>query len=112
MKTDGGWISVTEAARLYRKCRKWVYDQIDKYEIETRKENNRKMLRLVDLIAHRGEPSNGAPSNTATYTEHSQKITPDPTAELTPESTQTELLKQENQFLQHRIQELEADWTE
>ena len=109
MKTDGGWVSISECARLYGKHRKWIYDQIERYGIETHKDGNRTRLRLVDLIAHRGEPPNGAPGNSATHTEHSQKNTPDLTAELTPESTPTELLKQENQFLQHRIQELEAD---
>ena len=80
MKTDGGWISVSECARLYGKFRKWVYDQIERYQIETQKEGNRTRLRLVDLIAHREEPPNGAPAHTATHTEHSQKITP----EITP----------------------------
>ena len=48
------------------------------------------MVQLVDLIAHRGEP---------------QKITPD----LTPE---TELIRQENQFLHQRIDALEVDQRE
>ena len=105
MKTDGGWINVSECARLYGKDRKWVYDQIKRYEIETRKENNRKILRLVDLIRHRGEPPNGAPAHNENHTENSQKITPDPTPE-------TELLRQENQFLQKRINALEVDQRE
>ena len=105
MKTDGGWINVSECARLYSKDRKWVYDQIKRYEIETRKENNRKILRLVDLIRHRGEPPNGAP----THTEESQKITPALTPPSDNPTGETELLKQENKFLQDRIAELEAD---
>ena len=105
MKTDGGWINVSECARLYGKDRKWVYDQIKRYEIETRKENNRKILRLVDLIQHRGEPQADAPAHTANHTEKSQKLTPDPTPE-------TELLRQENEFLKDKIGELEADKAE
>ena len=108
MKTDGGWITISECARLYNKSRKWLYDQIERYEIETQKENNRTRLRLVDIIAHRGEPQNSAQAHTATHTEHSQKLTPE-THEIT---TETELLKQENQFLHRRIEELEADKTE
>ena len=112
MKTDGGWINISECARLYGKDRKWVYDQIKRYEIETRKENNRKWLRLVDLIQHRGEPPSGAPTHTENHTEDSQKITPalTPTADKT--IGETELLKQENKFLQDRIVELEADRSE
>lgn len=105
MKTDGGWVSISECARLYGRHRKWVYDQINRYGIETRKENNRKILRLVDLIRHRGEPPNGAPAHTENHTEQSQKIT----LQDTPE---TELLKQENRFLQERIDALESDQRE
>ena len=109
MKTDGGWVSISECARVYGKHRKWVYDQIKRYEIETRKENNRTCLRLVDLIAHRGEPQNGAHTNSATHTEKSQKITPALTPPSDKPTGETELLKQENKFLQDRIAELEAD---
>ena len=105
MKTDGGWVSISECARLYGRHRKWVYDQIKRYGIETQKEGNRTRLRLVDLIAHRGEPQNGTHTNSATHTEKSQKITPPLTAE-------TDLLKQENQFLKEKIGELEADRSE
>ena len=107
MKTDGGWISVSEAAGLYDKSRKWVYDQIKRYGIETHKEGNRTRVRLVDLIQHRGEPPNGAPAPTVNHTEESQKITPAADA-----TTAAELLKQENKFLQDRIVELEADRSE
>ena len=112
MKTDGGWINVSECARLYSKDRKWVYDQIKRYEIETRKENNRKILRLVDLIAHRGEPPNGAPAHTETHTEESQKIAPALTPPVDNPTGETDLLKQENQFLKEKIGELEADRSE
>ncbi len=101
MKTDGGWVSISECARLYGRHRKWVYDQIKRYGIETHKEGNRTRLRLVDLIQHRGEPQNGAPAHNETHTEESQKITPE-----------REMLRQENQFLQKRIEELEADRSE
>lgn len=62
-------------------------------------------LPLVDLIAHRGEPQNGAHTNSATHTEKSQKIT-------SPLTAETDLLKQENQFLKEKIGELEADRSE
>ena len=110
MKTDGGWVSISECARLYGRHRKWVYDQIKRYGIETHKEGNRTRLRLVDLIQHRGEPQNGAPAHNETHTEESQKITPELTREPTPER---EMLRQENGFLRRRVEDLEvdrADW--
>ena len=110
MKTDGGWVSISECARLYGRHRKWVYDQIKRYGIETHKEGNRTRLRLVDLIQHRGEPQNGAPAHNETHTEETQKITPEVAENRTLE---TELIKQENGFLRRRVEELEvdrADW--
>ena len=101
MQTEGGWINISHAARLYGKDRKWVYDQIKQFGIGTQKVGNRRMVQLVDLIAHRGEPQNGAPNTSETHTEHSQKITPE-----------TELLKQENQFLHQCIDTLKADQAE
>ena len=112
IKTDGGWINVSEAARIYGKSRKWVYDQIKRYQIGTEKTENQTRLRLVDLIAHRGEPQNGAPGNTETHTEQSQKITPEIIPHTQYSTPETELLKQENQFLRRRIEELEADKAE
>ena len=112
LKTDGGWINVSECARLYGKHRKWVYDQIERYDLETQKEGNRTRLRLVDLIVHRGEPPNSAPSNSETHTEDSQKITLNLTPETHEPTPDTELLKQENGFLRRRIEELEADKAE
>ena len=106
MKTDGGWVSISECARLYGRHRKWVYDQIKRYGIETHKEGNRTRLRLVDLIQHRGEPQNGAPAHNETHTEESQKNTPEVTPHLNVEA---ELVKQENGFLRRRVEELEAD---
>ena len=84
METDAGWVSVSEVARLYGKSRKWVYDQIDRYQISTEEEENRTRLRLVDLIAHRGEPSNGAPQTSETHTEEGQIITPKNRGGLAP----------------------------
>ena len=61
MQTEGGWINISEAARLYGKDRKWVYDQIKQYGLGTKKVGNRRLVQLVDLIAHRGESQQGAP---------------------------------------------------
>ena len=102
MKTDGGWVSISEAARLYGKSRKWVSNQISAYDIETQKQGNQTRFRLVDLIAHRGEPEGNGTPPTASHTEQSQKVAPEVTVE-------TELIKQENGFLRRRIEELEAD---
>ena len=102
MKTDGGWVSISEAARLYGKSRKWVSNQISTYDIETQKEGNRTRFRLVDLIAHRGEPQGDGTTPTASPTQKSQKVAPEVTVE-------TELIKQENGFLRRRVEELEAD---
>ena len=54
METDGGWISISEASRLYQKDRKWVSNQINAYDLETRKRGNQKQLRLTDLISAPG----------------------------------------------------------
>ena len=102
MKTDGGWVSISEASRLYGKSRKWVSNQISAYDIETQKQGNQTRLRLVDLIAHRGEPQGNGTPPTASHTEQSQKVAPEVTVE-------TELIKQENGFLRRRVEELEAD---
>ena len=105
MKTDGGWVSISEAARLYGKSRKWVSNQISTYDIETQKEGNQTRFRLVDLVAHRGEPEGNGTPPTASPTEQSQKVAPEVTVE-------TELIKQENGFLRRRVEELEADRAE
>ena len=102
MKTDGGWVSISEAARLYGKSRKWVSNQISAYGIETRKEGNQTRFRLTDLIAQKGEPPGNGTAPTESPSEKSQKVAPEV-------SQETELLKQENQFLRDRIGELEAD---
>ena len=105
MKTDGGWVSISECARLYGKHRKWVYDQIDRYNLETWKDGNRTRLRLVDIVAQRGEPQAGAPTHTANHSELSQKNTPENTT-AADAMTAAALLKQENQFLRQRVEEL------
>ena len=71
---DGGWVSMSEAARLYGKHRKWVYDQCERYGITRKKSDtdNKVLLPLADLIAHRGEPpnmpDNGTPKTTGNHT--------------------------------------------
>ena len=102
MKTNGGWINISQAARLYGKDRKWVSNQLQRYNIETHKEGNQTQFRLTDLIQHRGEPPGNGTSPTRTPTGKSQKVAPEATQE-------TELLRQENQFLRERIGELEVD---
>ena len=102
MKTDGGWVSISEAARLYGKSRKWVSNQVSAYDIETQKHGNQTRFRLVDLVAQRGEPEGNGTPPTASHTEQSQKVAPEVTVE-------TELIKQENGFLRRRVEELEAD---
>lgn len=102
MNTDGGWISISEAARLYGKSRKWVDNQIEEYGLTTKKVGNKKLVMLADLIAHRGEPHNSA----ETRNQKSQILAPDI-------AHQTELLNQEILFLRERITDLEndkADW--
>ena len=102
MKTDGGWVSISEAARLYGKSRKWVSNQVSTYDIETQKHGNQTRFRLVDLVAQRGEPEGNGTRPTESPTEQSQKVAPEVTVE-------TELIKQENGFLRRRVEELEAD---
>ena len=73
MKTDEGWVNVSECARLDDKSRKRVCDQISHYGIETQKDGNRP--RLASLIVYRVEPLNGAPENSDTHNVREQKIT-------------------------------------
>ena len=101
MKTDGGWVSISEASRLYGKSRKWVSNQVSAYDIETQKHGNQTRFRLVDLVAQRGEPEGNGTRPTESPTEQSQKVAPEVTVE-------TELIKQENRFLRERIDALEA----
>ena len=99
MQTDGGWVSISEASRLYGKHRKWVSDQIERYDIETRKVGNQRQLRLTDLISHRGEPNRDANDSNENHNENPQKVADESTQE-------TQLLRQENQFLRERVEEM------
>ena len=99
MQTDGGWVSISEASRLYGRHRKWVSDQIERYNIEIRKVGNQKQLRLTDLISHRGEPQGDVTTRNANHTENPQII-----ADASAQEAQ--LLRQENQFLRERVEEM------
>ena len=104
---DGGWHSMAEVARLYDKSWKWVQNQVKKHNISTEKRGNQRVLRLVDFIAQMGEtPTNGTNEADGSHNDQSETITTDSQIEAA-------LLKQENQFLRRRIEELEtdkADW--
>ena len=101
METDGGWISISEASRLYQKDRKWVSNQINAYNLETRKRGNQKQLRLTDLISHRGEPDGNGTSPT-------QK------SETVPAAVSHEIpqFETEIRYLKERVAFLEADIAE
>ena len=100
---DGGWHSMAEVARLYDKSWKWVQNQVKKHNISTEKRGNQRVLRLVDFIAHMGEPpTNGTNESDVSYNGQSETITTDSQIEAA-------LLKQENQFLRRRIEEMETD---
>ena len=101
MKTDGGWISISEASRLYQKDRKWVSNQINAYNLETRKRGNQKQLRLTDLISHRGEPDGNGTSPT-------QKSETVPDA-VSPKNAEIET---EIRYLKERVAFLESDVAE
>ena len=100
---DGGWHSMAEVARLYDKSWKWVQNQVKKHNISTEKRGNQRVLRLVDFIAQMGEtPTNGTNESDVSYNGQSETITTDSQIEAA-------LLKQENQFLRRRIEEMETD---
>ena len=100
---DGGWHSMAEVARLYDKSWKWVQNQVKKHNISTEKRGNQRVLRLVDFIAQMGEtPTNGTNEADGSHNDQSETITTDSQIEAA-------LLKQENQFLRRRIEEMEAD---
>ena len=104
---DGGWHSMAEVARLYGRSWKWVQNQVKRHNINTEKRGNQRVLRLVDFIAQMGEPStNGTNESELSHSDQSETVTTDAQVEAA-------LLKQENQFLRRRIEELEtdrADW--
>ena len=105
METDGGWISISEASRLYQKDRKWVSNQINAHDLETRKVGNQKQLRLTDLIQHRGEPPGNGTSPNGSPTQKSETV-PDEVS-LKSSELQTEI-----RYLKERVAFLEADITE
>ena len=101
--TDGGWQSMAEVARLYDKSWKWVQNQVKKHNISTEKRGNQRVLRLVDFIAQMGEPpTSGTNESDGSHNDQAETVTSDSQVEAA-------LLKQENQFLRRRIEELEAD---
>ena len=100
---DGGWHSMAEVARLYDKSWKWVQNQVKKHNISTEKRGNQRVLRLVDFIAQIGEPpTSGTNEADGSHNDQSETITTDSQIEAA-------LLKQENQFLRRRIEEMETD---
>ena len=105
MNTDGGWISISEASRLYRKDRKWVSNQINAYDLDTRKVGNQKQLRLTDLIQHRGEPPSNGTSPNESLTQKSETV-PDEVSSKNAE------LETEIRYLKDRVTFLEADIAE
>ena len=105
METDGGWISISEASRLYQKDRKWVSNQINAYNLETRKRGNQKQLRLTDLIQHRGEPPGNGTSPNGNPTQKSETVSD----EVSPKSAE---LETEIRYLKERVVFLEADIAE
>ena len=105
METDGGWISISEASRLYGKDRKWVSNQINAYNLETRKRGNQKQLRLTDLIQHRGEPPGNGTSPNGNPTQKSETVSD----EVSPKSAE---LETEIRYLKERVVFLEADIAE
>ena len=105
METDGGWISISQASRLYQKDRKWVSNQINAYDLETRKVGNQKQLRLTDLIQHRGEPPGNGTSPNGSPTQKSETV-PDEVSHEIPH------LETEIRYLKERVAFLEADIAE
>ena len=105
METDGGWISISEASRLYQKDRKWVSNQINAYDLETRKVGNQKQLRLTDLIQHRGEPDDNGTSPNGSPTKKSETVP----AAVSPKPTELEI---EIRYLKERVVFLESDIAE
>lgn len=100
---DGGWHSMAQVARLYGKSWKWVQNQVKHRNISTEKRGNQRVLRLVDFIAQLGEPpTNGTKKSDVSHNDQSETVTTDAQIEAA-------LLKQENQFLRRRIEELETD---
>ena len=106
MKTDGGWISISEASRLYGKDRKWVSNQINAYDLETRKRGNQKQLRLTDLIsAPLGEPQGNGTSPNGNPTQKSETVPAAVSHEIPQFETEIRYLKERVAFLESDIAE-------
>lgn len=107
--SDAGKVSISEAARMYGKSRKWVYDQIKKHGIIAEKsiDGNVRCFQLVDLIAHRGEPKNNgsAPTGTGNSVEV-RTITPESTVSTVVFSEKIKLLEQQAEALHQDKEEL------
>ena len=112
---EAGKVSISEAARMYDKSRKWVYDQLKKHNISTEKEKdgNERTFPLVDLIAYKGEPKNNgtAPTeerNTAevrTFTPAGTHGTPFFTEKINLLEEQIEALREDKEELKQRLKE-------
>ena len=103
------WVNISECARLYGRSRKWVDNRIKKHNIGTEKsvDGNEKRFQLVDFIAQCGEPdNNGTAIGTAPHNGSEHGSTPSPGDNTVIE---TALLRQENQLLHRRIEELESE---
>ena len=105
METDGGWISISQASRLYQKDRKWVSNQINAYNLETRKRGNQKQLRLTDLIQHRGEPDGNGTSQNGSPTKKSETVPAAVSHEIPQFETEIRYLKERVAFLESDIAE-------
>ena len=105
MKTDGGWISISQASRLYQKDRKWVSNQVNTYGLETRKVGNQRQLRLTDMIQHRGEPPGNGTSPNGGPTQKSETVSD----AVSPKNGE---LETEIRYLKDRVAFLEADIVE
>ena len=103
--TDGGWISISEASRLYQKDRKWVSNQINAYNLDTRKRGNQKQLRLTDLISHRGEPDGNGTSPNGNPTQKSETVSAAVSHEIPQFETEIRYLKERVAFLESDIAE-------
>ena len=105
METDGGWISISQASRLYQKDRKWVSNQINTYNLDTRKVGNQKQLRLTDLIQHRGEPPSNGTSPDGNPTQKSETVADAVSQEVPQLETEIRYLKERVAFLESDIAE-------
>lgn len=117
------WVNISQCARMYGRSRKWVDNRIKKHNIGTEKsvDGNEKRFQLVDFIAQCGEPDNNGTATGAAPHNGSEQGSTVKNSALVQDSTpspgdntviETALLRQENQLLHRRIEELEADRVE